>query len=940
MENKPQDTQSISTKEFREFVEEFKKSTKLELASSVLRTSYTKEIARDDDDKRTKQIDLTNERLEKIQKALDNLAKTLKNSNDKIGNKLDNLGNKQSPDFKPLDKIKDTRPTTLKEELKSTVAGAKRLGSSIVSGVRGFGERLTNARRTPMGDLDSAGGFINKIGATAQDILGTSKDYTIEGSRFGKAYSKATGGSADVGMENFNQLAEKEKEIKAVEERIKQQTDFGFDANKEDKDKLNSLKKEYAEMDLRNQSAQIQRKGIDSKTQTANAEADNIESPAEIVAEASKDNLDLTKQLLDTTKESLTELKAIREAVTATPSSTQPSGTSKPAEATAAPQQESGGIGSMIGDAVSSGGIGKKAAGFGGKLLGGLKAGGAMLGKGALTAGKLVGGALLSKPALIAGGVALAGYGAYKGYQALKDSGIGEKIGDKLSGVGDSIKGAYNTITDSYSRGLSGKDDAEGRLNAEVEKRMAEQGVEPFSDEANKIRKEVRAEMVAADPNAFVQSEQKLGSKTSFNDNEIVDKSGTQSTSDVQKGITSEKSLFGSSFLGGLISKKGTETGRFLSDTSNYDSFKGKVEGRNLDTSEYKSATLLGKRTSGGIFGADKYEINDVNTAESFGVDKTTYNKIQGLVKEGKSEEAQKVFADYKEQYGNEQGSGSPEEMLTPVSEGASNLAAVSPDKPSIFSRIKDKFNYAKTESLVSAAGSFDPSETVSKEGVLEKSNLQQGSVEEKSLFGSKFLGSLFSKKGETAGTFLTNQEKAESFKGDIAGLNLGSDLNVDYNKAEYSGVLGKRISSGSMFKRDKYSMYDTQTDRKVDVSKKDYMKVQALAKQGKAEEAKKLFDEIRDREDAYIPEAASSPEQMLTPVSKGASNLGAVIDSTSKENLAMKDEMSTSKSSQPIVSNNVQTSNNTNYVPIKADPRPLHRGSALDRYNDRVAAY
>jgi hypothetical protein len=88
--------------------------------------------------------------------------------------------------------------------------------------------------------------------------------------------------------------------------------------------------------------------------------------------------------------------------------------TSAPAAA-AAPAEEGSGIGSAIGDLA--GGVAKK--GIGGKLLGGLKAGGAMLGKGALAAGKLVGGALLSKPALIAGGVALAGYGAYKGYKAL-----------------------------------------------------------------------------------------------------------------------------------------------------------------------------------------------------------------------------------------------------------------------------------------------------------------------------------------------------------------------------------------------------------------------------------------------------------------------------------------------------------------------------------------
>lgn len=42
----------------------------------------------------------------------------------------------------------------------------------------------------------------------------------------------------------------------------------------------------------------------------------------------------------------------------------------------------------------------------------------------------------------------------------------------------------------------------------------------------------------------------------------------------------------------------------------------------------------------------------------------------------------------------------------------------------------------------------------------------------------------------------------------------------------------------------------------------------------------------------------------------------------------------------QPIVSSNVSNVNTTSYVPVKPSPRSERSGSALDRYNDRVAAY
>jgi hypothetical protein len=90
---------------------------------------------------------------------------------------------------------------------------------------------------------------------------------------------------------------------------------------------------------------------------------------------------------------------------------------------------------------------------------------------------------------------------------------------------------------------------------------------------------------------------------------------------------------------------------------------------------------------------------------------------------------------------------------------------------------------------------------------------------------------------------------------------------------------------------------------------------------------------------DQVSPTASSTSNGSYVASSQKPST-GMQVAQTSTENNNIRDEMSKSTTTQPVVSNNVQTSNNTNYVPIKADPRPLHRGSALDRYNDRIAAY
>lgn len=77
------------------------------------------------------------------------------------------------------------------------------------------------------------------------------------------------------------------------------------------------------------------------------------------------------------------------------------------------------------------------------------------------------------------------------------------------------------------------------------------------------------------------------------------------------------------------------------------------------------------------------------------------------------------------------------------------------------------------------------------------------------------------------------------------------------------------------------------------------------------------------------------------TPAPGKVSTTGPVVANTSTENADIARETSATKPTvTPIVSNNVSSSNNTSYVPLKPQPRPEHNGSALEKYQGRISVY
>jgi hypothetical protein len=446
----------LDKKEFQALLKEIQTYNKLDLIAQAFQTKYAKENAGEDDEDARKSRKESNDFLKKINESI------LKgiNQTTKVADKIDKLSNNLKS-FKPISDIKDERPVTAKEGLKSLVAGTKGVGSGIKSAFTKTVGAVSRPVETIKKAIGGATTIAKDVYQGTKDIISTPEEYSVEGGRFAEAYSKTEAGtkfqkggkgSLDVGLEKFNELKAKEEKIKEVQTKIDDQKAYGFEPGKGDVKELEKLKADYSKADIR------QKQPAEAKTDSPNV----INEPSEIIAEETKKHTQTFDQLLDVTKESLTELKSIRASLEGSQQIPEPlkKGVSVPtpgAAAAASAEGAGGGMspldllgrggGAAAGGGKAAGAAGVAKAGFGAKALGVLKAGGAMLGKGALVAGKAVMGAALAKPALIAAGVGLAAYGAYKGYQALTGGADeDEKKGGEEKASGDVKKSGSQTV--------------------------------------------------------------------------------------------------------------------------------------------------------------------------------------------------------------------------------------------------------------------------------------------------------------------------------------------------------------------------------------------------------------------------------------------------------------------------------------------------------------
>jgi hypothetical protein len=199
-------------------------------------------------------------------------------------------------------------------------------------------------------------------------------------------------------------------------------------------------------------------KTVEAKRQE-NPEADNVTSSQEILADNSKEDIQLTKDLLETTKESVTILKDIRQALS---DQVEPL-RSKEQPQQAQPDGETG-TGSLLGTAMDlgadllDGGKGKagkgvpKGAGkpsLGSRMMGGIKGIGSKLGGiGGIAKGAA---GVLGKLAVPLA-VATAGYDAYKGVERAGEN-FDLKEGEEAT-LGQKTSSALGSVASGFSFGM------------------------------------------------------------------------------------------------------------------------------------------------------------------------------------------------------------------------------------------------------------------------------------------------------------------------------------------------------------------------------------------------------------------------------------------------------------------------------------------------------
>jgi len=349
-------------------------------------------------------------------------------------------------------------------------------------------------------------------------------------------------------------------------------------------------------------------------------------------------------------------------------------------------------------------GTGMAAGGIAGAKLG--AAAGAALGSFVPVVGTAIG---AGAGALI-GGAAGAFGGAKAGKVIGEYGGKAVNLGKRAVGaIGDKISSFVGGVKDSYNRGTGGtlefqNKDEEVLKRAQAAGIVNEKGEITNSEKYEEINKQVTKEVLAKDPTANRTGDQFIGSKSSIKESETAGQGMVTTEQSQAQGITSKKSLFGSEFLGSLVSKKGLKTGGFLGTSSEQKSIESTTDSMmsSTDNTTSKFTEILGERISGGLFGKDKYKVSTGDGIDT-GISKTQYNKIQELVAKGDPEsqkqamamveDIRKRSADAAQFEGAYDISKSPEELVgqpTPV------LAEKSTSpKSSIFSNIGEKIGSA-----------------------------------------------------------------------------------------------------------------------------------------------------------------------------------------------------------------------------------------------------
>jgi hypothetical protein len=662
---------SASDPSFKAFLEKLQEQNNRGFASQLVQLKAERENAGEDNDKREEQLEDVISSLKEVRLAV--------------------TGIKVDIDLTPLVNIGENQ-TKLLEELSKESSLTRKLTEGSVE----YDKEAAQYRNTSGRDIESKvsgktskdGGFIDF--ETARDTLSGQGKRVREDNTFSLKPINYTPGktvAAAVGAKNEK---EDKEEVDNFDPSLMGRLKSFMTDGESDKPGYGIFQKPPTEVIKKDREAKV------SSPRQENPEADNVTSTGEIQADAAKSDLELSKQMLETTKAQLIELKAIREALA-------PSTPRELTEQKSAPsstnEKESEGGGSLLGSLAS---------GAMDLIGGGKKAAGKVAGKAASIGGKLAKFAT-SNTGKVLGSVAAVGLGAYTAYegytaaedskqakmeevQAKVDSGemkpeeaaaarkeigntatveksgaIGEGTGmaaGAIAGaqlgatVGTFFGGPVGTAVGGLAGGAIGAfaGSKAGKVVGEYGGKAINAAGSFFGGIGDKVKGVYNSGIGLRDqPIGTAMADQKVGSNQQLTSSDISSGGVTKSERNLTEGITAEKSVLGSTFLGGLFTAKGKQSGSFLGTDAKESEITGKIEGKTIDKSESQYGRMLGKRISGGLLGKDTYKVTSevsgtgVDSAEyDTEVTKREYNQLQELNAKGDVEGARKKLAEIK----------------------------------------------------------------------------------------------------------------------------------------------------------------------------------------------------------------------------------------------------------------------------------------------------
>ena len=884
---------SASDPSFKAFLEKLQEQNNRGFVTQV-QLKAEREIAGEDNDKREEQLNDVISSLKEIRLAV-------------TGVKID-------IDLTPLVNIGENQ-TKLLEELNKEISLTRKLTEGSVE----YDKEAAQYRNTSGRDIESKvsgktskdGGFLDF--ETARDTLSGQGKRAKEANAFdlkpinytpGKAVAAAVSskGSPSGGGEKENDKEEKST-YKGFFEEIKSGFKFFMTdglSEKPGKGIFQTPSKEVEKKEEKDREAKV------ASPRQENPEADNVASTGEIQADASKSDLELSKQMLDTTKAQLVELKAIREALAPkTPKDLveQKSGPTTEKEK----ESGGGGGGSILGDLASGaidllGGGGKKApgkiagkaAGIGGKILGGVKAlGSKAVGFANSGAGKLLGSVAA---------VGLGAYTAYEGFTAAEDSKQAkmEEVQAKVDSgemkpeeAAAARKEIGNTATVEKSGAVG-----EGTGMAAGAIAGAKLGATVGTFFGGPVGTAVGGLAGGA-----------LGAFAGSGAGKVVGEYGGKAINAAGEGIDYVKEKAG---------KLGSSVSGFFGGIG--DKVKGAYGDAKETLEQTKNTVGDAAYTVGATAGANIERYTGVGKS----IDKAIYNTkgFLGINTEPKVEDlgngARKTV--------------NPDGSFTISDAGG---AKEYDTKGELSKKTSPVFMGSSTETNVKTGDVTSKYNT----GPMELAQTKFAAGGSRST-GSYDLGTAIVKTRKT----LTAKQQAEA---DLAS-GITPKETVDGKPA--AAAKGATTDSAAFDKEFEAANADQDATEKYARSLDEIAMAEAK-KGGRAtpDQSDRRAAQIIARREALKTAGPGVTESTLkgvevTPggVLKGGkiSNTGRDVNITSTENVDMGREAGKGGANNTVVSNNVSSNNTTKIVPMKANPRPEYTGSSLDRYTNRITVY